>query len=211
MRKKFIVYSFIGAALLLLVLFTFQCSQSDQGGKASQTSAMDKVARGKYLVSVGGCNDCHTPKMMTEQGQVLDSTRFLSGHPADEKLPSTPFDLVGPGKWGAVGSQSFTAWVGPWGVSFAANLTPDMVTGSGAWTEESFISAMRTGKHLGAGRDILPPMPWFNVATATDEDLSSIFAYLKSIKPVENMVPAPIPPPDSPSSLSNKAAGATGQ
>lgn len=197
MRNKIIFSGFIGAALMTLLLFTFQCSQGEQGGKASQTSAVDKVARGKYLVSVAGCNDCHTPKINTDMGQVLDSTRFLSGHPADEKLPDAPFDLVGPGKWGAVGSQSFTAWVGPWGISFAANLTPDMVTGSGAWTEDSFKAAMRTGKHLGAGRDLLPPMPWYNVATATDEDLSAIFAYLHSLKPVGNLVPAPVPPPGS--------------
>lgn len=197
MRNKIIFSGIVGAALMMLLLFTFQCSQSNQGGQASQTSAADKVARGKYLVSVAGCNDCHTPKIYTEQGMILDSTRFLSGHPADEKLPGTPFDMVGPGKWGGIGSQSFTAWVGPWGVSFAANLTPDMVTGSGAWTEDSFKAAMRTGKHLGAGRALLPPMPWYNVATATDEDLSAIFAYLHSLKPIENMVPAPIPPPGS--------------
>jgi hypothetical protein len=69
-----------------------------------------------------------------------------------------------------------------------------MVSGSGAWTEEAFIAAMRNGKHLGAGRDILMPMPWFNLATATDEDLSAMFAYLKSIEPIENMVPPPVPP-----------------
>jgi len=208
MRNKIISFSVLSFAFILLAIFTLQCGQSGQSG---QSTAVDKVKRGEYLVSVGGCNDCHSPKIMTEMGPVVDSTRFLSGHPADEKLPSIPFDMVGPGKWGAVGSQSFTAWVGPWGVSFAANLTPDMVTGSGAWTEESFKAAMHTGKHLGAGRDILPPMPWFNVATATDEDLSAIFAYLKSLEPIENLVPAPIPPPSAPASLSNKAPESTGQ
>jgi len=204
MRNKAITFSVFSLAFILLVIFTFQCGESGQSG---QSTAIDKVKRGEYLVSVGGCNDCHTPKMMTEQGLVLDSTLFLSGHPADEKLPDIPAGLVGPGKWGAIGSQSFTAWAGPWGVSFAANLTPDMVTGSGAWTEESFKAAMRTGKHLGAGRAILPPMPWFNVATATDEDLSAIFTYLKSLEPIENMVPAPIPPMGTPDNLSNKAPG----
>ena len=188
MRNKIITYGILSAAFVLLAIFTFQCGQG--GGN----SAVDKVKRGGYLVSVGGCNDCHTPKILTEAGPGLDSTRFLSGHPADEQLPDAPVDIVGPGKWGVVGNNNFTAWAGPWGISFAANLTPDMVTGSGAWTEESFKMAMRTGKHLGAGRPILPPMPWFNVATATDEDLSAIFAYLKSLKPIENMVPPPVPP-----------------
>lgn len=208
MRNKVISLGILSLAFVLLAIFTFQCGQ---GGQSGQSTAVDKVKRGEYLVSVGGCNDCHSPKIMTEMGPVVDSSRFLSGHPADEKLPEIPADLVGPGKWGAVGSQSFTAWVGPWGVSFAANLTPDMVTGSGAWTEESFKAAMRTGKHLGAGRAILPPMPWFNVATATDEDLSAIFAYLKSLKPIENMVPAPIPPPGAPEAAAAGAAETTAQ
>lgn len=201
MRNKLISYSILSAAFLFLAVFTFQCGQSEQTG---QTSAVDKVKRGEYLVTVGGCNDCHTPKIYSEKGMEFDSTRLLSGHPADEQLPEAPMDMVGPGKWGLVGNNNLTAWVGPWGISFAANLTPDMVTGSGAWTEESFIAAMRTGKHLGAGRDILPPMPWFNVALATDEDLSAIFAYLKSLKPIENMVPAPIPPPGAPAVASTE-------
>jgi hypothetical protein len=211
MRNKLISFSILSAAFVFLMIFTFQCGQSGQGEQTGQTSAVDKVKRGEYLISVAGCNDCHTPKIMTEMGLGLDSTRFLSGHPADEKVPDAPVDMVGPGKWGAAGSQSFTAWYGPWGISFAANLTPDMVTGSGAWTEESFIAAMRTGKHLGAGRDILMPMPWFNLATATDEDLSAMFAYLKSLKPIENMVPAPIPPPGAPATPSTGAAEPTAQ
>jgi hypothetical protein len=80
-------------------------------------------------------------------------------------------------------------------MSFAANLTSDE-TGIGAWTEHNFITAMRTGKIKGLenGRTMLPPMPWFNFKNMTDEDLKSIFAYLKSTKPVSNLVPAPISP-----------------
>jgi hypothetical protein len=91
-------------------------------------------------------------------------------------------------------NDHLTAAVGPWGVSFAMNLTPDDETGTGRWTEEHFVQAMRTGKHLGAGRPILPPMPWPNLQHATDDDLKSIFTYLKSIKPIKNAVPQPIPP-----------------
>jgi hypothetical protein len=87
-----------------------------------------------------------------------------------------------------------TTWAGPWGVSFAANITPDKATGIGAWTEAAFINSIRTGKHKGALRDILPPMPWQNMAKMTDEDLKSMFAYLMSIKPIQNKVPDPIPP-----------------
>lgn len=64
----------------------------------------------------------------------------------------------------------------------------------GVWTEELFIQAMRSGKHMGTGRDILPPMPWFNYAQLSDEDLKAIWAYLGTIPPITNNVPQPIPP-----------------
>ena len=89
-----------------------------------------------------------------------------------------------------------TAFAGPWGVSFTANLTPDKETGLGEWTEEMFIATMRTGRHQGKGRPLLPPMPYFNLAALTDEDIKSVFAYLQSIPPVHNKVPAPIDPPE---------------
>jgi hypothetical protein len=91
----------------------------------------------------------------------------------------------------------FTAWAGPWGISFTANLTPDS-TGLGNWTPEMFIAAIRTGKHAGVGRPILPPMPWPQYRNFTDEDLRAIFAYLHSLKPVHNVVPQPVPPPAPP-------------
>jgi hypothetical protein len=91
-----------------------------------------------------------------------------------------------------------SAWAGPWGISFSANLTPDETTGIGAWTEEAFIETLRTGKHLGMGREILPPMPWQVIGAMTDGDLKSIFAYLMSLRPVMNQVPQPIPPPSAP-------------
>jgi hypothetical protein len=121
---------------------------------------------------------------------------LLSGHPADAQLPPLPAGVVGPApnQWAAITNSDLTAWVGPWGTSFAANLTPDKATGLGGWTPDQFIKTMRTGKHLGVGRPILPPMPWFDVAVLTDSDLKAMFAYLKSMKPVQNPVPPPIPP-----------------
>jgi len=100
---------------------------------------------------------------------------------------------LAPDKWGAVASNDLTAWAGLWGVSFAANLTPDQ-TGLGAWREEDFIKTMRTGKHFGIGRPVLPPMPWYDVAALTDDDLKAVFAYLRSLKPIRNAVPPPLPP-----------------
>lgn len=160
-------------------------------------SATDNVAKGKYLVNGGGCNDCHSPKLMTAMGPVPDSTKLLSGYPADAKLPALPaYDATKPGNW-MLFSPDLTAAVGPWGISFAANLTPDSTTGLGAWTEANFINAMRKGKHLGldGGRPILPPMPWTSLAAMTDEDLKLIFTYLQSIPAIQNQVPQPVPPP----------------
>jgi cytochrome c553 len=158
----------------------------------SSTANLEKT--GKHLVTLGGCNDCHSPKIMTENGPQPDETRLLSGHPSDETLPSTPQGLFGPKGWGALTTNGFTAWVGPWGTSFAYNLTPDNNTGLGSWTPDIFIRAMRTGKHMGAGRQILPPMPWNAMGMLSDEDLKAIFAYLKSIPAISNQVPQPIPP-----------------
>ena len=185
----------VGGTLLLaaVVVFSFSSGISEPSGGKTDTSI---VKRGEYLVTLGGCNDCHSPKAMTAMGPMPDSSRLLSGHPAADKLPPLPSDIIGadPAKWVAVTNQHLTAWYGPWGVSFAINLTPDKATGTGSWTEAAFIKAMRTGKHLGAGRAILPPMPWFNIGQMTDDDLKAIFAYLQSLKPIQNEVPMPIPP-----------------
>lgn len=156
------------------------------------------LERGKFLVTVGGCNHCHSPKVFSDKGPEVDVERMLSGHPGATKLPEIPKDVLGPDKWGAITTNDMTAWVGPWGVSFAANLTPDVKTGMGSWNDEMFIKSMRTGQHLGAGRPILPPMPWQDISRLSDEDLKALFAYLMSLKPVENAVPDPLPPPAMP-------------
>jgi hypothetical protein len=148
----------------------------------------DRLARGKYLVAYGGCNDCHTPLRMTEKGPIPDLARLLSGHPETIKLPPPPKMDKTP--WFAA-TAGMTAWAGPWGISYAANLTPDQNTGLGIWTEDIFLKAMRTGKHMSAGRDILPPMPWQNLAALNDDDLKAIFAYLRSIPAIKNRVPEP--------------------
>ncbi len=157
----------------------------------------DPVERGKYLVMIGGCNDCHTPKVEGPGGApVPDSARLLSGHPQNLPYPTwTPADLHGRNAV-ALASPMLTAWAGPWGTSFAANLTPDKATGLGEWSEQTFMNAMRTGKHQGQpdGRDILPPMPWLDYKGAADEDLKAMWAYLRSIPAVKNQVPLPLPP-----------------
>lgn len=167
------------------------------GGKSSRQehdAAATLVQRGQYLVRLGGCNDCHTPLKFGPHGPEPDLTRVLSGHPGDTKLP--PPELK-PGPWFAI-TAGMTAWAGPWGVSYAANLTPDVNTGLGIWTGDMFLKAMRTGKHMGAGREILPPMPWQNLNGLTDEDLNAIFSYLQSIPAIKNRVPDPVPPAGMP-------------
>ena len=151
------------------------------------------VARGKYLITLGGCHDCHTPKLMTGKGPALDTKRLLSGFPSSQKVPAIPEGVIGPNSWGGLCTNDQTGWAGPWGVSFASNLTPDKETGIGAWTEKTFITTLRTGKSPG-GRPILPPMPWESIQQASDNDLKAMFAYLMSLPPVRNMVPAPVPP-----------------
>lgn len=141
---------------------------------------------------VSGCNDCHSPKMMTEHGPVPDPDLLLSGHP--EKLPLATYDTATVKNW-VLFNMNMTAVRGPWGTSFSANLTPDP-SGIGNWTEQQFSNALRKGyfKGVEGGRMLLPPMPWPNFAQFTDEEVHAIFAYLKSIKPVKNYVPAAIPP-----------------
>ena len=123
----------------------------------------------------------------------LDTTRLLAGYPAAAPVPALPAGLPNPAAWAALSNGDGTAWAGPWGTSFAANLTPHE-TGLAAWTPELFIQAMRTGKHMGTGRAVLPPMPWQDYGQMTDDDLRAVFAYLRSLKPVANAVPAPVPP-----------------
>ncbi|HUL03569.1 MAG TPA: hypothetical protein VLV16_10115 [Gemmatimonadales bacterium] len=159
---------------------------------ATQPGA-DPVKRGKYLVVFGGCSDCHTPKLLTPNGLALDSSRLLSGHPSDVAVNPPQLGMLSPDGWMAATNMHLTAWVGPWGVTFAANLTPD-ATGLGSWSDSTFIATMRSGKHMGVGRDILPPMPWQSLGALTDDDLKAIFAFLKSVKPVQNVVPSAMTP-----------------
>lgn len=173
----------------LLVFSQVQCSSEKK--ENTKMTHDELVARGKYLVNFGGCGDCHTPKIMTSTGPVPDTSRLLSGHPENE--PLGPIDTAVTGSKWVYASMDLTAWAGPWGVSFAANITPDNETGIGTWDESLFFKAMREGKWFGNNRPLLPPMPWQNLAGLKDEDLRAIFTYLKSIKPIHNKVPDPIP------------------
>lgn len=158
-------------------------------------AAQSPVERGRYLTSFGGCSDCHTPMKMGPNGPEPDMTLAWAGHPETLKMPPPPKLPAGPWEWIAAGTN--TAFAGPWGVTFSANLTPDQNTGLGIWTEEIFLTAMRSGKHFGTSRPIMPPMPWVFYSQMTDEDLKAIFAYLRTLKPIKNHVPDYIPAPET--------------
>ncbi|MGR3497993.1 MAG: c-type cytochrome [Limimaricola soesokkakensis] len=174
---------FLGLSFILVVAL------SSTGLLAQEA---DPVARGEYLVNTSGCHDCHTPWGMGPNGPEPDMSRALSGHPADLQVGPPP-DLSE--EWVWAGNPTNTAYVGPWGVSFTANLTPDPETGVlRDMSEGQFIDTIRNGRHMGQGRPILPPMPWPAYRNMTDEDLSAIYGYLQQIDPIPNAVPEPLPP-----------------
>jgi mono/diheme cytochrome c family protein len=164
--------------------------------QAANAGASKAVQRGAQLVKVGGCNDCHTPWKMGPKGPEPDKSRFLSGHPENVKMPPPP-QAAGPWIW--FGAATNTAYAGPWGISYAINLTPDKNTGiaGGAWSEATFVKAIKTGKHMGTSRPIMPPMPWEAYRNYSDADLKAIYAYLMTIPAVVNHVPDAVeaPPP----------------
>jgi hypothetical protein len=182
----------LAAIIILAATITAGCSESRLSVVASAaTDGAGRIERGKHLVHMIGCSDCHTPFKMGPKGPEPDMDRFLSGHP--EQIG--PLQAPAPtGQWISSTFATNTAFSGPWGISYTANLTPDQNTGLGIWTEDMFMKAIRTGRHMGVSREILPPMPWPSFRNATDEDLKSIYAYLRSIKPIVNHVPDVTPP-----------------
>lgn len=178
------------AAFAALLGWTgWAAGQAKAPAKGAQSAvAARRVERGKYLVTIMACNDCHTPFKMGARGPEPDMSRMLSGHPENMNVPPPP---QASGPWIGSFTGTNTAWAGPWGISYSANITPDKNTGigGGVWTEEVFVQALRTGKHFGTSRPILPPMPWDWIGKATDEDLRAMWAYLQTVPPIANHVP----------------------
>ncbi|MCK6603614.1 MAG: c-type cytochrome [Ignavibacteriaceae bacterium] len=194
MKKQ--LYTFLGIAALTALIIAGCKAKVETENKPADTAASKEelVKRGEYLVAIAGCDDCHSPKVFGPEGPSIDMQKRLSGHPQDAELPPVNKDAMK--NWVLFGMQNTTA-AGPWGISFAANITSDE-SGIGNWTEEQFIKAMREGKYKGLdnSRPLLPPMPWQSYKNMTDEDLKAVFAYLMTTKPVKNIVPAPVAPPD---------------
>lgn len=182
-------------SIIALMLLSIGCGVKENNDESlsntpATVSQEELIKRGAYLVEVAGCNDCHSPKVMTEHGPIPDPERKLSGHPA-----SNPSPIIENANGVVVFDMNLTAAVGPWGTSFAANLTPDE-TGIGNWTYEQFKNALTKGmsKGLENTRFLLPPMPWTNYRNMEEEDIQAIYAYLKSIPAISNVVPNPINP-----------------
>ncbi len=197
MKKRTTTVVLLAATSIFLAV---RCGQPKPNETTATASAMpanggfdSQVKWGEHLVQVSGCGDCHTPKKMGAHGPEDDSSLLLSGHPAS--IPPPPFDQKEAMAKGMAATQTLSAWVGPWGTSFSGNLTPDS-TGIGMWKVEQFMKAIREGKFKGldGGRPLMPPMPWPSYRNFSDDELKAVFAFLQSIKPVKNVVPAWIPP-----------------
>lgn len=198
--KRVMVIISLGMMLYVSSCFSTEDKVTEKGGPGENEKSMsgvsdkDKIQRGEYLVNIIGCGDCHAPKKMTDKGPVPDMDRYLSGYNSAHPVPVFDVKVMQRDRV-VMFTPDLTAAAGPWGVSFASNLTPDE-TGIGNWSFDNFKTAIRKGKYKGLenSRDLLPPMPWPNFRNMNDDDLEAIFSYLKSLKPVKNLVPNAIPP-----------------
>lgn len=189
------VFFLVLASVIVSCNKTGDTSKSASSKDSTAKPAMSPVERGKYLVTIASCNDCHTPLKMGDKGPEPDMSRMLSGHPENMKMPPPPKMNM---PWMAAGAATLTAWATPAGIAYTANLTPDSATGLGKWDETTFMLAIRNGKHIGNGRALLPPMPWQYISQMTDEDLKAVYAFLHSIPPIHNQVPEAVPAPPPP-------------
>jgi cytochrome c553 len=196
--KKWIAFSFfISISLFVFIACNDKKTETTPAtAKESFGGFESQVKWGEHLVAIAGCNDCHTPKKMGQHGPEDDISLMLSGHPA--QAPAPDFDRAEAAKKGLIVTQSFTAWTGPWGTTFAPNLTSD-TTGIGGWKEEQFLKALHELKWMGLEntRPLMPPMSMMPATKMSDDELKAIFAYLKTTPPVKNTAPEAVllPPP----------------
>jgi len=186
--------------VLILAAFIWTLNACNQGAVDAKITADNApptkdslIKRGAYLVNAMGCNDCHSPKKMGPQGPFVDTALALSGFPSGAPVPLANAEVAKNHQ--IIFTGDLTGYVGPWGTSFAANITSD-ATGIGNWTLDQFKLAFQGGKFMGLKeeRPLMPPMPWENFAKVSNADVEAIFTYLKSTKPVKNVVPSYRPP-----------------
>lgn len=198
--------SFIILLLLPAIFLLSECNSSSDKPELASVDAAPVATPASYggystpeewghhIVTVADCGNCHTPKKMTAMGPVENDSLSFSGHPSAMPFPNVARKEMESNH--LFYSNDLTSWVGPWGVSFAANITSDSTTGIGNWSEDQFMLCLRKGKYMGLekARDLLPPMPWQAFRNMSDDELKAVFAYLKSTKPIHNIVPQPVPP-----------------
>lgn len=192
--KNYLILLIVAVCVALIITSCLNGNQSTVNEVAKAAPTPEEIVKhGKYLVSIMGCNDCHSPKKMGPNGPEVIPELLLSGYPADRPIVKFDSKMIKEGF--AMFYPDLTAAAGPWGVTFAGNLTSDQ-TGIGNWTAEQFKKAITQGKYKGldGGRTLLPPMPWSNLTVLTDDDINAIFMYLQSIPPVKNVVPQPVTP-----------------
>lgn len=190
MKKKLLTITAIASGVIVALVACNNETKTAAPVAATVISQDSLVKRGEYLVNTMGCDDCHSPKIMGPQGPMPDMEHRFAGHMPTPPLGKPDMSVMKNG-W-LLMSMDLTAASGPWGISYAANISSDE-TGIGNWSEAQFIKCLREGKLKGMdnSRPLLPPMPWPNFAKLNDTDLKAIFAFLKSTKPVNNVVPGP--------------------
>ena len=168
--------------MLRIIIGIALASLATIGALLTGANAADpQIERGKYLASLGGCMDCHTPGYFFGKP---DTARFLGGSEVGFEIPGL-------------------------GVFHGPNLTPDKETGLGNWTTDQIVKAMQQGTRPD-GRVLAPIMPWRALANLTKEDALAIAAYLKSLPPVRNKVPGPFGPTEKPTSFVMKVVAPEG-
>lgn len=196
MKKNLVLLVSVSVFIFLILACNNTKTESAPAITANYGAFDSQLKWGENLVHNAGCNDCHTPKKMGPNGPEDDKSLMLSGHPA--QMPAPDFDPKEAAKKGLIVTQTFTAWTGPWGTTFAPNLTSDS-TGIGGWKEEQFLKALKEKKWMGLDntRPLMPPMSMMPVTLMSDDELKAIFAYLKSTPPVRNTAPEAVllPPP----------------
>jgi len=191
--RKIIFSAFIFAGFFLTSIVSCNNADTKKENTTGTTAAISNdslLKRGEYLIHVGGCDHCHTPKKMGPNGPEPDMDNRFAGYPADRPFGKIDSNLIKNGK--IVFSGDLLAAAGPWGVSFGANISGDD-TGLGTWTLDQFKKAFQEGKWKGmdGSRTLLPPMPWQDFKAMTNDDVAAIFAFLKASKPIKNIEPAP--------------------
>ena len=183
---------FIAVMLITVAAFSYGCHK--QAAEPASKPSDDQLVLGQELVKQWKCSYCHTPEIASPEGVLMpDPDRLFMGHPADEEIPAIPdMIMTSPEYMEFLDNLDTTVWATDNRIVFTANLTPDDETGIGTWTEEMFIATIRSGQHQGMGKRLKYPMPWQELAELDDAELAAIYAYLMSVKPINNKVPESI-------------------